>query len=202
MGGPTEEAARRIDTLEDLQDLGPELLKRINADQALAVAAIANPILALSELGFELAPSVRQDLEERGRFSKRQIVARRKLRNEVRRAAGRDVDVGEPADLRQLLADELKIKSRLPDDLSLPSKPGADDPLSRLRTAHRALKPILMLRALEAGAPRFASLERYRAIRTGSVKLPSLHISARLVSERKARDSRKKPARRRRGRNA
>ena len=75
MGGPAEEAARRIDTLEDLQYLGPELLKRINADQGLAVAAAANPILALSELGYELAPAVRQDLEERSRFSKRQIVS-------------------------------------------------------------------------------------------------------------------------------
>jgi hypothetical protein len=200
MDGPAEEAVKRIDTLRELQDLGPALLKRINADQGLAVAAVANPILALSELGYELAPAVRQDLEERSRFSKRQIVQRRKLRNEVRRAAGRDVDVGDPADLRRLLTDELKIKGRLPDDLSLPAKPTVGDALDQLRTVHPALKPILMLRALEAGAPRFAPLERYRAIRSGAVKLPSLHIAARLTSKPKPQGE--KSSRRRGSRNA
>jgi hypothetical protein len=188
MGGSGEGEPKAINSVEELQALGPALLKRVNSDQALAVAAAANPLLALTELGYELAPAVRQDLEERARFSKRQIAQRRKLQGELRRAAGRDVDVADPADLRRLLAEDLMVDADLPRDLSLPIRPSADDPLERLRSAHPAIDPILMLRALEAGAPRFASAERYRALRTGSIKLPALRLTARLATDRRSRD--------------
>ena len=194
MAGSSEQGPIRIDTIQDLQRILGPLLERINGEPALAQAAAANPLLALEELGYELAPAVGAEIEERGRFSKREIVHRRKLREEIRKHAGREVDVTSPEELRRLLVEDLGIdKAQVPKDLSLPKprrkllrKIGTtsgvvvgEDPLRSLAGAHRAIQPIVAFRELEASNVRFASPEAYRALRSGARRLPALTLKAR-----------------------
>ena len=207
MGSPSGKNKTRIDSVAQLQSLTVTLLERLNADQSLARAAAVNPLLALEELGYELSPDVRQDLEERSRFTQKQIVQRRKLKEDLARAVGRDVDVTSPTDVRRLLVEDLKLAHAVPHDLSLPRAPprvGAraqraysKDSLEDLGNAHPVMKHLLAVRALEAAVPGFAAVDLYRAVRSGERKLPVVKLTGRIAPERppgSARSRRPPPA--------
>lgn len=75
-----------ITDIAQLQEQIGKLLDRFNKDQPLAMAAAVNPLLALEELGYRLAPAVRREIERRSRYTKRQLVRLESLRAELLQA--------------------------------------------------------------------------------------------------------------------
>ena len=45
-----------IDSWKEAQTVAPAVLERLNADPPLLMAAATNPLLALEELGYDIAP--------------------------------------------------------------------------------------------------------------------------------------------------
>jgi hypothetical protein len=189
----------RIDSWEEAQEQVASLLEQLNANPALALAAAANPLFALEELGYEINPQVRLEFEERLRFRPRTVVRLRELRETIFKQAGHAFDLNSSAELRKVLYDELEIAvphqrpdrpeqlhATLPDtgplqpQLSRTQK--AEDPLEVLRGAHPIMKPLLRYRRLEASRPRLAPRNLYEEVRQGKRRLPIRDIRGRLKS--------------------
>jgi hypothetical protein len=190
---------RKIDSWEQAQEQIVSLLEQLNANQALAVAAAANPLFALEELGYEINPQVRLEFDERLRFGSRTIVQLRELREAIFTQAGHAFDLNAPVELRRVLFDELKIPlpaqqaeqaaqsprtppdtSPLPPQLEWTAK--VEDPLEILRGAHPIMEPLLEYRRLEASQPRLAPRQLYDEVRQGKRRLPIRNIRGRLQS--------------------
>ncbi len=98
-----------IESWEQLQEQVESILERLNADPALALAAAANPLYALEELGFQISPHVRPEIEDRLRFRPRAIARLRELRGDIYRHAGRPFDLDSGEELERVLFDRLGL---------------------------------------------------------------------------------------------
>jgi DNA polymerase I-like protein with 3'-5' exonuclease and polymerase domains len=195
--GEVKGMGERVESWHQLQARVRQLLDQIQSNKQLALAAAANPMLALEELGYEFDPQIRLEVEHRFRFGPRTFDQLRELRTAIIRIAGRDVDLNSADDLRKLLFRELKVPvsaeckaslqadtSAIPDTSPLPPQlswtPKVDDPLERLRKAHPVMEPLLEYRRLEASRPRLAPRHLYEVIRQGKRSLPITGIRGRL----------------------
>ena len=182
-----------IQTCKAAQALVPAILEQLNSNPPLMLAALANPVLALEELGYEIAPAFREELIDRLRFGPRDSVRIRKLREAVF-AHTKRFDLDSPAETERVLFGHLKLRrppySAAKEALQAPAyrsawEPGRD-PLESLRGQHEAVDALLELRKLDASAPRLAPREVYEAVRAGKHPLPITRVHARV----KARDTR------------
>ena len=185
----------KIDSWDQLQAEVPSILDRINASPDLAIAAAANPLYALEELGYEIAPAARPEIEERVRFGPRTVVRLRQLRERIFREAGRTFDPHSLTDVRRVF-DELNLRvsdetggyaAMAEADALLHARPPqvgwqpqTADPLETLRGAHPIIEPLLEYRRLEASEPHLAPRDLYREVRSGRRRTPILALRARL----------------------
>lgn len=192
-----------IHSWDQLREQISSLVSEVNRDQSLAFAASVNPLLALEELGYEIDPQSRPDIEERLRFEPRTAVRLKDLRQSIFRHAGHPFDINSADELGKLLFSELKLappargKGKAQQQTVRPStKPlprqrtGAEpakDPLEVLREAHPLVEPLLEYRRLEATRPRLAPRSSFDAIRKGKRQLPLTKISGRLKTTRSDR---------------
>jgi DNA polymerase I-like protein with 3'-5' exonuclease and polymerase domains len=185
-----------ISSWEQLREQVVPILKKINAEPALALAAGVNPILALEELGYRIEPQALFLIEARLRFDPQQIERLQQLQEEIFRHAKHEFDIRSASELGRVLFEELKIpvpgqgKKRSPqegrpalDTSPLPHRysgqPEAEDPLEALRGAHPILEPLLEYRRLEASRPRLAPRPIYEEVRQGKRRLPIQKIRGR-----------------------
>jgi hypothetical protein len=191
-----------IDSMEQLQRRVPSILKRINADPWLALRAAANPILVLDELGYELTPKLRAEVELRVRFPPEARQRLAALATRIHELAGESFDLDSPEQLEHVLFRKLKLPRPAPEPSlviqrqSRPkggahelhplavhySIPGARfvDPLEALRGQHPLLEPLLEYRALQARHAPLAPPALYARIKRGEDDLPKLRLRARL----------------------
>lgn len=196
--------SQRVTILEigQLQERAARLIEELNADRGMALAAAANPVLALEELGFDLSPQVRAEVEERSRFKPPTIARRRKLQRAIFKAAGKSFAIDSPEALRRVLFEDLGLTppsgsdsipdTGLPHCAPAPAGTGqasadAEDPLESLIDAHPVIAPLLEYRRIEARSPRFASPERYEELRRGRISVPLSNFRARLSKKTKPR---------------
>jgi competence ComEA-like helix-hairpin-helix protein len=207
---------RTVNSWEQLQANIESILDQINDNPPLALAAAANPLLALEDLGYEIEPVVRVEIERRVRFSPRVVVRLRQLEDDVATIAGRYVNLNSAEDVRRLLFDELKLETPgeygedyrqatqtrvrrtdkagravldtrpLPPDLSTVGE--RIDPLEVLANRHEIMGPLLEYRRLEASTPRLASRESYEQVRAGKVRLGIEGVKGRLKVQVPPRD--------------
>jgi hypothetical protein len=158
----------QIDTWSDLQARAAELLDRLNAEPALAVAAAASPVLAIEWLGYSIDPQARPGIVERMRLGPDVADELARLRAEVARIADRPVHPDDPDDVRRLLI-ELKIATDELDTRPPRWRPGGAGPdqLERLADRHPVMKPLLAYRRLSARAPQFAPRHVFEAVLAG-----------------------------------
>lgn len=190
-----------IETLHELQRLVPSIVKEVNANDALALRAAANPLLAIEELGYELAPGLRIEAERRVRFPKAAIERLERLEQQVYERADERFAIDSPAELDRVLFEKLKLPrpdqrgttkgSRKQPAATTPPTLVAEpaphfarrpfvDPLEALRGAHPIMEPLLEYRKLEASEPRLAPRDLYERIRDGKVELPATRLRVRL----------------------
>ena len=201
-----ERRSQKIDSIEALQKVVPLIVKAVNDDEAFGLRAAANPLLAAEEMGYQIAPAIRQTAERRVRFSQEDTDRLAELEEQVHKLAGEPFDLDSPKELDRILFEKLKLPrpkppSEPPDtpqkqtppvtsrkSASAPPQPGglsqAPDPLEELRDAHPIMPPLLEYRRIERSAPRLAPRELYERIRRGEVKMPITRIKARLKRSR------------------
>jgi len=192
-GGP-------IRSVDDVRQQLATILRRVNGDPRLALRAAANPLLALEELGYEIAPGVRPELERRTRHSAQVAQRLEGLQRQVYELAGEQFDLESPAELTRVLFERLELP-RLPmrqqlvlprdgattpaggeaeDATALPrhaiGRPKHPDPLEPLRRAHPVMEPLLEYRAIEASQPPLASRASYERLKRDDAPVPSLRV--------------------------
>lgn len=200
-----DEGTKRFDSFDELRRDVREILERINADEQLALAAAANPVLALQEIGYEISDEVERDLERRARFDRDERSRLAELEAEVFRHAGRPFDIGAADELETVLFEELRIprpqrnpsaeqqgrehkEKRERGPKAAPRVPNVGwgprvpDPLEELADAHPVMGPLLEYRALEARHPRFAPRPLYERVRRGEAGV-TLRLRARLKDQ-------------------
>lgn len=166
---------------------------RLNEEEDLAVAAAANPVLALEELGYRIAPGARGEIVDRLRFPPEEAGRRRRLRRRIFERAGREFDLQSAEALHRVLfvdlgitpyPDEKGCVPPPPDTHPLPHRQGdgepTADPLASLKGRHPIVEPLLEYRRLDASRPRFAPEHVYRAIRDGGREHGVLRLRVRL----------------------
>lgn len=174
------------------QALLPAILEKLNSNPPLLLAALASPLLALEELGYEIAPSFREELTSRLRFSPQDAARIRQLRDEIFTHAGRSFDLESPAETESVLFDHLKLRrppySAGKQALQAPafrfSHEQEKDPLESLRGQHAAVDALLEFRKLDARAPKLAPRELYDEIKGGKHALPLTRLHARLKTRK------------------
>jgi hypothetical protein len=57
-----------ISSLRELQLQMPRIVQAVNANPKLALAAAANPLLAIEQLGYKLSPEAQKEIEQYARF--------------------------------------------------------------------------------------------------------------------------------------
>lgn len=198
---------RRIDSLPELRRRVPVILEQINADPSLALRAAANPLLALEEIGYDLSPELRTEVEQRVRFPEATRERMTELANKIHAAVPGRFDLDEPEDVARLLFDELQLPplpQRVPlstgklqqvEDIrpkprpklhplappfARPGGPRPVDVIEPLRDAHPVVPMLLEYRALQASSPPLAPPALYKRIARGEAEIPKLRIRARL----------------------
>jgi DNA polymerase I-like protein with 3'-5' exonuclease and polymerase domains len=175
-----------VETLHQLQKHVPSIVKAVNAEPSLALAAAVNPLFAIEELGYKIPASLSRTVEHRIRFSVEQADRLEKLSAEIHREFHQQFDIESETELSRVLHKELKPggHQKLPSKLTLqPQMKWAEyqeEPLEPFRHAHPAMKLILEYRQIEASEPRLGSRELYDQVRTGAIKVPAKAITFQL----------------------
>ncbi len=194
-----ERRSQTIDSIEALQKVVPLIVKAVNDDQAFGLRAAANPLLAAEELGYQIAPEIRQTVERRVRFSQEDAARLGELEAQVYKLAGVQFDIDSSQELDRILFEKLKLprpnlaaadtRPIRTASWRLPRRPRWGPPrppipLEELRDAHPIMPPLLEYRRIDRSAPRLAPRELYERIRSGEVKMPITRIQARLKRSR------------------
>jgi hypothetical protein len=125
---PAPSNRRVLSSMDEVREVVPAVLERINGDQRLATAALANPVMALEELGYELSSELRPAIVRRARFSRRDHDRLVELSDQIDGAAGRHVAPAERADLERLIFEELQLPRPNEYDREPPQAAGAGRP--------------------------------------------------------------------------
>lgn len=194
---------RTLDYMAQIRDIITEVLEQVNDNHRLAVAALANPVLALEELGYGLSDELRSSIVRRARFPADEIEQLNDLSEIIDDLAGRHVDPEDPEDIERLLFDELQLarpdayrkraltRSARADMLAgdadrqygrLGARPQRswDDPLQELLGQAPVVEPLIEYRALDARRPPLADASTYAALRDGDLSTPVIDVRARL----------------------
>ena len=95
---------KRIDSLRTLQTKMPRILKEVNSDSSLAIAAAANPFFALEHLDYEIAPGARREIELRARFGQEQAKEFEALEKAIYKAADTEFDLTDAEAVQETVA--------------------------------------------------------------------------------------------------
>ncbi|KQV45076.1 hypothetical protein [Massilia sp. Root335] len=156
------------------------ILARLNRDPALLLAAMANPLAALRDIGFDVAAEVRQEFEDRIRFGEQAARRLAELRDTLR-AAGlplppedeAEAKAEAEADLRTHLATLAGVPGDAADDV--------DALLEQCRGRHPHIDALIEYRTIQHSRPPFARADVYERIRRGETgPMPLTRVRARL----------------------
>jgi hypothetical protein len=182
-----------IDTLDELHRCLPELVKLQETHPRLAIAALANPLLAIEQAGYTLAPTIAREAELRVRFRPEDADKLLSLERSLHSVLGQEVDLESPDSfiepvLRVIAERPAKgkragpRKESGPDDQDLRAalerplsrRPGRplEDPLEAHAARHPLLAEFVEYRRLEFSRPRLASRDLFEALLTGNVQSP------------------------------
>jgi hypothetical protein len=98
-----ERSPSTINTIDSLRRRLPSIVDTVNADPELALRAAANPLLALAELGYVLSPELRQQAEDRVRFTVAEAAELTSLRSEIAHQLPGKLDLGSLRSLTRAL---------------------------------------------------------------------------------------------------
>ncbi len=165
----------KISTFEELQQRIPELLDKHGDNQELLRAAMANPVLALKEVGIELSPEVERELKLRARFGKKDYKKMRKLEHQIFEEAGTLFDLQSEEETLEVCKTALKERELDAKDLEeaiknnlypvLFEEEKGKAPFSNLAKDHKLLQLLDDYYELERTRPRLADRDMYERVK-------------------------------------
>ncbi len=164
----------QIKSWEDLQKNVGTITKRLNKDKNLLLAAAANPILALEELGYDITSDIVGFVEDKMRFGTKQVAQLKKLRTEIYKKSGAQFNIRSESELQKTLFEDLEIEAfddrgcPISKAIGIPKKGDENDPLKAYETLHPVISPLLSFRELDASIAGFCDAHTYKRIRTGN----------------------------------
>ncbi|MBC8085708.1 MAG: hypothetical protein H7Z40_00465 [Phycisphaerae bacterium] len=184
-----------VDSWEQLRERIASIVGELNRNQALALAAAANPFFALEELGIEVTPDARVVIGDRLRFAPDVTIRRAKLRADISVIAERPIDPDSSELLQELLFGQLQL-TPYPDRYGCyPQQPDTrpprktsdrtaePDPLSSLEGRHPIIGLLLEYRQLGATRAPFAERSAWEAIRSGAINTGLQKLNIRFKAE-------------------
>ena len=180
-----KEKGKPIKSFKDFHRLVPSMVKKFQQDENLALRAMAHPLLAIEELGYDLPEKVQKQVVRYLCFSPKERKRLKKLEGQITDLAGCEFDLDSPEALEAVLSRVLKRKKALGVE-SVPREYVLNagikrihgqpvewsDPLASLKGKHPLIKPMLEYRKLMFNKPRFCSKEQYEELKSGKRKLP------------------------------
>jgi hypothetical protein len=183
---------RTVSSWDELRQQVVPALKRLNGDPALALAAAANPLHALEEIGITVAPEARSEIEDRLRFRPGEARRLGTLRASAAKIAGRRFDLGSDEEVGRVLFEDLGLKrpraagagERVQANLRAveagrPLARAERLPLETLVGQHEIVDILVEYRKIDDSEPRLATREVYDSVRQGKVKLPVTRVRGR-----------------------
>jgi len=173
---------KTISSLRELQLKMPAIIKLHGNNTNVARAAIINPVLALEEIGYELSPALKEELDYYIRFGpirKKKLMA---LEEKVYAAVGKRFDLKNENAIKKyvhpLIAKKGKVKFQLPNmDYSFTIKTTSGkakfnqkkaDPYESYKDAHPAIQPLLEFRKIESSVARLGSTKLFKKALKGN----------------------------------
>lgn len=171
----------KLESLNQLQKLMPRLLEEHGGNKKLMKATIANPILALEEIGFTISSALKIEIEEKVRFSRKQQKERSEIQEKMYGMFGKKIDLSSKEILKKeltriLSADStnavkktIKISGLLKEIEVDPSpklfqKVDKKDPLHSYKNVHEIVPLLIAYRKLELTAPPLSSKKTFELI--------------------------------------
>lgn len=181
-----------IASLDDLHRRLPELVRLQETHPRLALAALANPLLALEHAGYAIAAEIAREVELRTRFRGQEadeLLAREKR---LKAALGSKVDLDDPKSYARPMLSAVAAKpvkasraaqAKCADDENPedalkralekappPRRPAigqTDDPLAPFANRHPLIADFVAYRRLEASRPRLADRALFEELLAG-----------------------------------
>ncbi len=188
-----------INSLKELQKQMPRVLEALNANEALALAATGNPLLALEYLNFQLSPQARLEIEKRARFGPELEKEIDKLEKQIRYELGEELNLVDRASLTAALKKRFKGKSskkvkRVIEFFGRSYRPGSPkepDDLKDLEKLDPVLPALFRYNFLDRRYARFGTSEAFERVLNKELKVPIQKVRFRLQerSRRKKRNS-------------
>lgn len=187
-------AKKKIKEFKELQKIIPDLLEEHGDDQDLLKAALANPILALKEIGIELSPDVEWEVELRARFGKKEAKKLKEAENKVFKEVGTEFNLQSEDEVLEVVGDALK-DSKVSKDKIIKAIKGNLQPVffkkekprplfSDISAGHKLMKLLDEYYAIERSKPRLADNKTFKKVKKGKDLPLSLNsVSFRLQKE-------------------
>lgn len=176
-----------IKSWQDLQNNVGSLTRQLNKDKNLLLAAAANPILALEELGYDIVPDILGFVEDKMRFKTKQVAQLKKLRTEIHKKSGVTFNIRSEPELQKILFENLEIdaydKNGCPicKNIGVPKKGDEKDPLQAYLELHPVIEPLLSFRKIDATVAGFCDPQVFKKIRSGNYgKKSNLQLTVQL----------------------
>jgi DNA polymerase I-like protein with 3'-5' exonuclease and polymerase domains len=164
---------KNIHSWEDLQKNVTKIAATLNKDQNLLLAAASNPIFALEELGYKIDPGIIAQVEDKMRFTTKQVVQLSKLRKSIYTKAGKDFHIRSQSELNKVLFEDLSIEAYdakgclLPKEAIMRQKREGQSTLSLYKNLHPIIEPLLAFEEINASVSGFCDAYTSQKIRSG-----------------------------------
>jgi hypothetical protein len=185
--GHADNTQRQLTSWRTVQRREHEILSQLSADPALLLAAAANPLFALAEIGYQITGELSQEFTDRLRFGS-DFPRISSLRKQIFELAGDTFDLDSAESLHAALTS--LIGNRLTRPISVADtapfyafEPATGrqleikDPLQDIADDHPIVTLLLQYRQLNASVPPFANHQVYDEIRRGERTLPITSIT-------------------------
>lgn len=185
---------KNLESIIQLQKLMPKLLQEHGSNLRLMKAALANPILALEELGYKIGPILKLELEDRVRFSKKDQNKITEITKKINVISGKNIRLNSKVSVEELLKNSFKEEkisigektynsSEIVKTINTPlasrffQKDKKEDPLQKFEGTHKIVPLLLAYRTIEATVPKLASKKTFDAILNGKEISAGIAIS-------------------------
>jgi hypothetical protein len=205
---------KSINSLRELQKLVPRLLKETAGNESLLLAAAANPLLALEQLGYQVTPTAAREIELRARFGSEGATVYEETEAALYAAAGTTFDAGDPDAVSRVLETLLEERYEGKEEpapkaaqrsltparrrklLEVARTPPAgppgyaprSEPLAEFSDAHPIIPLLIRWRQMEHQSPPFASQQMFERILAGELELPITAVEFKLQPRARRRN--------------
>lgn len=190
-----EMAKKKIKEFKELQKIVPDLLEEYGDDQELLKAALANPILALNEVGIKLSREVEREVELRARFGKKEVKKLKDAESKVFKEAGTEFNLQSEDEVLEVVGAALKDSKVSSDKIEKAIRGNlqpvfykqekAMSPFSDISSDHKLMKLLDEYYSIERSKPRLANKKTFNKVKKGK----DLPVTLKSVSFRLQKES-------------